>query len=133
MDRTVHFRNQLIGDGVITIQAGTRPLTPPVFRAGLFQDSAAVNSDSRNMLNVRLIAVHMKRDDEIAFDEAVAAVQQLLGLTGDLRIKEGGSTRFLAEDWTFRTAPAPATLPGFGGRFIAAWPLVFVGVSTPRY
>ena len=133
MAGTVHFCNQQIGDGVITIQAGTRPLTPPVFSMGLFQDIASVNSDSRNMLNVRQIAVHMKRDGVVAFDYAAAAVQQLLGQSGDLEIRDDGNVVFLAVGWWLQDAPAPNTLPGFGGRFVKSWPLIFVGASEPVY
>ena len=57
----LYFRGQQIGDNFLKMEVGDHLLTRPVKSVGLFQDTAAINADSRNRVHARSFFVVLKR------------------------------------------------------------------------
>lgn len=129
MADTLHFRGTQIGDGIVALHPATAPATPPVIGVGVYQDTAAVFSQERNLLARIEVVIHIKRSSIFNFEQAVDAIQRLAGLSGAVEIKTNGSLQRRASNWTMEAAPMPETLDGFGGRFVERWTLAFVGAS----
>jgi hypothetical protein len=132
MARTLHFQATQIGDGIVAISVDHQPQTPASVHVGLYQAAAAIDASSVNLLYAMEVAVHWLKSTPQALALAAQAVQVLVNRTGDVLVKDGGSTVLRGVNWTLVSAPRPETRPGFGGRFLDAWVLRFEGESALR-
>jgi len=128
-ERILRFRNQQLGDGVVTVVPATQPVTPVVVQPGLYQETAGLACEGRNLVYRMLVEVYMSRNTPNTFAMAAMYVQNMAGLKGELIIEEDGDSDLTGYDWYLENVPPPNTLPGYGGRFIDRWPLLFVGDS----
>ena len=127
MARTLKFGTDQLGTQIVKIVPATAPQTPPVIGVGVFFDSGLVASQQRNLIYRVTVFVAYKAADELIFAANSDLLQRLLGLQKNVGIYDGGTLKAQGVNWFFEDAPPPDTLPGFGGRFIAEWPLTFVG------
>ncbi len=133
MPRQLYFRNTLFSDHLIKIGPGTTAATPPAVMPGLYQTNARIASDSRNLVHAVTFHVALVKSDELALSSAAQAGQEYLGLSGRVQVKDGSTVKL---DWPtcwFMQAGALDVLDGFGGRFVASWPLTFVGEQKPSW
>ena len=133
MERTLTFRNEQIGDGNVAVVPGTAPVTPPAILPALFATNAQISSESRNLLHALTVVIHMTRADEIAFAKRAIQIQQLVGLSGQLLIKEGSTVKVRWNDCYLAEAPSAEVAEGFGGRFTPGWRLTFWGSLPPEF
>jgi hypothetical protein len=124
--RTLWYRGFQVGDGVVKIEPGLAPQTPPGIQTALFFDTAEVVSQSHNYLYKLTVHVHLKKADELAFSAAAEDLQELAGVSGTLEIRDGSTVK---RRWSCTLMPVgePDVLDGFGGRFTASWPLLLCG------
>lgn len=131
--RQLLFNGLAIGDHFLKVETANVTLTPPVRRTGLFQDFAAINSDSRNLLHARRFFVALKRADNLDLDQAISQVQELQGLVGDITIKDDITLKMLCMEWTIEIVSAPGLREGFGGRFAQQLVITAIGDMAPQY
>ena len=129
MAQILKFRNQQIGDHLIKEEPATVLATPVAVGTGLFADVALLNADSRNLIYQTVITVSLVRADPFLFNRVARLILELQGLSGRVELYDGASLKVSGDDWFFLSAPRPDKLPGFGGRFIPEWPLLFAGSS----
>lgn len=130
MSQIFKFRNQQIGDVFIGECPADVLGTPVSIGLGLLADNALFNGDSRNLEYQSIVTISLVRLDQFAFNKAARIIMSLQGLAGRLEIYDGLTLKtWSTTDWFFLQAPKPDKLPGFGGRFIPEWPLVFGGSS----
>jgi len=107
-------------------------LTPAVFRAGLFQQTAAVNADSRNLLRAYRFVVTLVGADPVTASQLLENIQQLQGKQGDL-IAIFESNRLELDQWVINSVESPGPQRGFGGRWLPDVTINAVGETPPRY
>lgn len=127
------FNGFAVGDYIKKFEPANVTLTPATRRTGLFQDVAAVNSDSRNMLNALRFILVVKRADNVAAVEAIALIQNMQGLTGDIEVKDNGIVRVQCTAWTIDHVDSPRLLEAFGGRFTDQLSITVIGETGPLY
>jgi len=129
----LYFKNYAIGDHFLKVEPVNVILTPPVRRTGLFQDTAAVNSDSRNLLHARRFFVALKRADNLTLDQAISQIEELQGLVGDITIQETSTLKMLCDSWSIDLVSVPNLPEGFGGRLARQLVITAIGESAPQY
>lgn len=129
---TLHFNGSQIGTVFKRAEPGHVPLTPPVFHTGLFQATAGVVSDARNLLYRMLFYVTVKAASNVQAALAIGLIQALAGETGDIEVKDGSSVELLCEGWVIESVSQPALLDAFGGRFAEEIVITAVGTTPPE-
>lgn len=133
MAKTLTFRGQALGDGEVKIESDTRPATPLAILTGLFAENAQVSSESRNLLYALIVTIFMKKADEVLFAQRVVEIQELAGLSGQMLIKDGATTKIRWNDCILAEVPRAEVQDGFGGRWTPQWQVTFVGSSRPEF
>ena len=131
--RQLLFNGLAIGDHFLKVETANVTLTPPVRRTGLFQDAAAVNSESRNLLYARRFFVAVKRTDNLDLDQLISDTQELQGLIGDIEVKDDTTLKMLCAAWTIDIVSVPNLRSGFGGRFADQLVITAIGEAAPQY
>ena len=130
MAKILYFRGLQIGDGVVDVAPDTQPQARPVAQVGLYQENAGLVMQGANRVRGVEISVHLKAASPEAFTLAVAAIQELTGLQGELKIVDNGTTVLRGLDWWMTGGGKPNVKPGFGGRFTESWTLRFDGETA---
>lgn len=132
MAYTLTFEGEQIGDHLIKVVPADHARTLPAVRTGLYQQRAAINTDSTNYLYARQFHVTLKRGNPVLLDRAVLALQELQGRTGDIDTVQDADT-VLYEQWTIESVDPPDVADGFGGRYARSVVITAIGVTRPRY
>lgn len=127
------FNGQQVGEQLIAVEPASGLLTPPVFRAGLYQDFGGVNSESRNLLRGFVFHVYVIAADNMAVLPLIDAIQDLAGRVGDIEIMDGIVSKLLCTGWTIGAIPTVEMAEGFGGRLLRNLPIPAFGESAPLY
>lgn len=133
MEQTLTFNGQALGDLFLRVEPANHLLTPPVRRMGFLQAFGAVDAASRNLLYARVFYVLVTRATNLACDEAIAAMQHVQGLRGDIRVMTGMTQDLLCEDWVIDAIDQPQLASGFGGRVALELAVRAVGETPPLY
>lgn len=135
MARQLWYRNVALGTHFIAMPPSVESVSPAAVMPGIFQNAAAVSSLSRNLLYKMTLHIALKATDEIEFAEFAVAIQGYANIRGGglLEVKDGSTVRMRWRDAVLIQAGEPSILDGFGGRFTADWPLVFVGSAAPEF
>ncbi len=129
----LYFANLQFGDHFIKVQGADQLLTPPVRRVGLFQQTAGISADSRNMLHARQVFISLTRATPVDLDRAIADIRSWQGKQGNMELRQDSNVLMRCEDWWLEQASVPNLRDGYGGRFVPSWPLFFVGETAPDY
>ena len=126
------FEGDTIGDHFINEVPLDVLLSPPSKRAGLYQSAGAINADSRNYLYGRQFKVVVTRNNPVLLMEALQAIQELKGQTGDIEVTFDDDTETLV-GWTIEDVSVTSLPDGFGGRHADAVMIMAYGAERPVY
>ena len=129
MARQLYFGSAAIGTHYLRGWPDMRPQTPAAVSTGLYQQYAAVVSESQNLLSRWVFEVAIVGVDEIAAALALLAIQELQGTTDDLELREGETVLLHRDDWILDEVSCPQPAEGFGGRILQPVTIVVVGNS----
>lgn len=132
-DEILRFNGQQVGTIHLRCEAASHLITPPARKVGLFQPIGDVNSDSRNLLYAFIFHVTVEQPTNIAAARAIAAVQSLSGLVGDVTLHQGSARLVLLPQYTIDEVSIPQLASGFGGRFAEDLAITVVGALAPQF
>ena len=132
MAHTLTFNGDQVGSNMMSMDDVSYLLTSPVQRSGLFQQVAAVNADSRNLLYAYRFMVTVKAANPVLLAKAVGLIRTLQGQTGDL-IGQADSNQVALDQWIIEQVQASAPAKGFGGRWLPDVTIIAIGNAPPRY
>lgn len=132
MAHTLTFNGDQIGQHLMVMQPVNELLTPANFRAGLFQQNAGVNADSRNLARSYRFAVTLVGDDPVTTSRLLENVKQLQGRQGDL-VAIFDSQQLELDQWIINRVESREPQRGFGGRWLPNVTIYVVGETPPRY
>lgn len=127
------FDGAQIGDGLVSLVPGDYLLTPPREVAGLWRDTAVLDVESRNRLQVATAVVRFRRDTPAALHAAISAVMAMLGTSGVVEeFDDDGVTRLRHTDatWVLSNVEPGQPREGFGGRVADEVRVEFKGTTN---
>lgn len=132
MAHTLTFNGDQVGQHLMSMQPVNEPLTPANFRAGLFQQNAGVNADSRNLLRSYRFVVTLVGADPVTASRLLENIQQLQGQQGDI-VAIFDSQQLELDQWIINRVESQEPQRGFGGRWLPDVIIYAVGETPPRY
>ncbi len=132
MAHTLTFNGDEVGQYLMVVQPVNELLTPANFRVGLFQQNAAVNADSRNLVRSYRFVVTLLGSSPISAARLLEIIQQLQGRRGDI-VAVFDSDRVELDQWVINRVESAMPSPGFGGLWRPGVAITAVGENPPRY